>query len=242
MIVSDVELREILSAKHRRRTLERPVTYGRFGERKRCPVKLGGVYRLTTKTPYEAYRNQAQREPTRARAVLHLIERCLESKMQLSITISETPVMVGDRWIVRFTKGDHRGVQDRPLYLSKVGDYTFDSWRQAVPGDPDVCLPLAADIEKARRETAERRIHPQVDNVRKMERGAGELARAMKRMKVENAKAESLIRRAQRNLTAAARLLSEDAVSCAVAAPELGTPGEAARPQIAGDSATPEAA
>lgn len=203
LLINQSELELILNPKIRRRSISLPVRRGKHGELKR-PPKVGGVHRLKARVPYERYQAEAQEQPTRARAVLALIVRCERQRREVTITVLAVK-RVQESWLITFEKGDQSAVIDRPIYLSKYGDYTLQPSRQAVRGDPEVLMPLAKDLEKARARALERRVHPQREAVQRQASELKTLAESITEMK-----ARQLIQRADRNLTAALRLLPAD--------------------------------
>jgi hypothetical protein len=238
MNISQSELQLILNPKIRKRWLTLPVKRGSEGELKKCPMKAGGVYRLKARVPYERFREQAEAQPSRARAVLALIERCDRPTAGVTVTVRSVPMIEDDAWMVCFEKGDHASVLDRPLFLARSGDYTFSASRQAVPGDPEVLMPLAADLEKARRRAREEQVTPQIKHVRHVVGQMGELQKSMRSMKHRD-----LARRAQRTLQTLERLLlSDEAVESRVAPAADGSQGEDDRPPHAGAATALEAA
>jgi hypothetical protein len=67
-----------------------------------------GVYTLKPRVPFDQYRERAARQPTRARAVLALIDLCDRPTKTLRITVLDNGVQRdGDWWLVRFEKGAH---------------------------------------------------------------------------------------------------------------------------------------
>lgn len=225
MIVTHVEITEINRRVRPRRVLELPVQLGPLGETKRCRLRKGGVYKLTASVAYAKYRREAEAEPDRRAAILQLIDRCNAPIPKTTITVREIE-RHGDQWFVRFLLGDHRGaLEDRDVYLSKYGDYTMSASRQAVPGDPPVMTPFAEDLERARRQAAERRISPQQASLRQAAKQAETLQESL-----ENMKARVLVKRAQRNYEAAARILSGESLSSEMSVAAAGSPGEEDRP------------
>lgn len=186
LIIPQADLDLIVNRKIRQRTLTLPVKYGtKFGERKRCPMRTGGVYNLRASTPYDRYLARAREQPTRARAVLKLIDECQEPSKPVPITVLDVHRQE-DNWLIRFTRGEHPDLLDRPLYLSKVGDYTSVSSKQAVPGDPEVMLPFAEDLARARAKAREVRISPQRESLQRTKGEAEAMLQTMKAMKSRN--------------------------------------------------------
>ena len=225
MIVSQADLDLILNGRIRQRVIQLPVRHGKFGERKRCPVRKGGAYRLRALPPWARHKARAERQPTRARAVLHLIDLCQQPARTAAITVLDVERQ-DDTWVVRFNLGDQSTSFDRPVFLAKYGDYTMTPSKQAVPGDPEVMMPLAEDLARARAKARESRLSPQVQAVRQGVREADTLQRSL-----TNMKARAAIKRAQRNYEDAARqLLSEEGVHSPVSTLADGPQGEESRP------------
>lgn len=130
MIISQSELDLILNRKIRRRTIHLPIQHGTLGELKKCPAKPGGIYTLKARTPWERYRTQAETQPSRARAVLWLIERCEQPQRTVTIT-ARTIEARENTWIVHFVVGTHE-LEHKPRLLAarpgpahgEHGDYT----------------------------------------------------------------------------------------------------------------------
>jgi hypothetical protein len=150
-----------INSKIRRRVLELPVKQGsRFGELKKCPMREGGVYKLQAAIPYGKHRAIAEAQPTVARSVLLLIERCMTPAKTVMITVTEPVVRNGDRWVVRFEKGDWSDQGDEDVYLCRDNDFTTIASRQTVKGDPPLMTPFAKDLEHARKKAREKREQP----------------------------------------------------------------------------------
>jgi hypothetical protein len=225
VIVPQAQIDLVCSPRIRRRVIHLPVIYGQHGERKRCPMREGGVYHLKGRIPYELYLATAQDQPTRARGVLRLIDRCESPAKTVTITVLATE-MQDEKWLIRFIKGNHATVFDRPVYLARYGDYTTEAGRQAVPGDPELMTPFPEDLAKARAKALERQLSPQQLALQQAANRAQTLQQSLKNMK-----ARDLVRRAQRNYEAAARILLSDEVldSSSIAVAD-GSRGEADRP------------
>jgi hypothetical protein len=174
MIIDQATLDRI--QRPRERTLTLPVRYGKLTRKgspkahrtdarggkalRGCPVRKGGVYHLKAPTPYDRYRAVAERQPTRALMVLRLWDLCDRHRAR-GLTITVTAVeRQAEHWLVHFAPGSHADQFDRPVFLAKYGDYTMTPSKQAVPGDPEVLLPLEADLAKARAKAIERRVSP----------------------------------------------------------------------------------
>jgi hypothetical protein len=237
MIVDQAVIDQI-RGKMRRRVLELPVEYGKLGELK-LPVREGGVYTLKPPIPYMRYRGEVERhQPTRARAVLRLIDLCDMPRRTVTITVTHPPERQGDKWLIRFEKGDWRGQSDQPVYLARTNDFTTIASMQTVPGDPEFLTPFAEDLRRAREKAVERRVSPERQAVKRRADDANTLQRSM-----TNMKARTLVKRAQRNYEAAERLLLADQVlHSPVVAATVGSQGEEDRPPSANTLATPEAA
>lgn len=185
MIVSQADLDLILNGKIRRRVIQLPVRHGKFGERKRCPVRKGGAYRLRALPPYARHKTRAERQPTRARAVLHLFDLCQQPARTAAITVLDVERQ-DDTWVVRFNLGDQSTAFDRPVFLAKYGDYTMTPSKQSVPGDPEVMMPLAEDLARARAKARESRLSPERQVVVRAKGLVSPLEKSLSEMKARN--------------------------------------------------------
>lgn len=191
LIVDELFIRQILSARTRRRNLVLPVRWGPQGELLRCPMRENGVYRLVPRGRLEHKRRQAEREPTRARQVLAFVDLCdgsVRTERQVEVTVTAGAVLRTDRgWVVAITPGDLSGQLDRDVFLAgSDGDYTFTASRQAIPGDPAVMMPTEKDMERARRMAKEKRAVPALLSVQALRSQTDTLADAMLSMKARN--------------------------------------------------------
>jgi hypothetical protein len=207
VIVAQSQITQVHAAGKRQVVLSLPVRHGRFGELKRCPVRKGAIYNLQPPVPYDRRRAQAEEQPTRARAVLWLIDRCQATVKSTPITVIENPERQGDQWLVRCVKGEHLEMFDRDVFLSRHNDFTMDASRQTVKGDPPYTPPFAEDLERAREKAVERRT-PQLDALARMRADGETLRDAMLAMKDRNGLA--LLRRAERELEKLAARLAVD--------------------------------
>jgi hypothetical protein len=241
MIVAQTELDQILDRKIRKRLLELPVRHGKFGERKRCPVRLGQQVDLYPPIPFERMLARAEQRQPRKHAVVWLIGRVERWEPKpVTITVSQTPVIQGEVWLVRFIRGSEREAFDTSaVYLSADGGFTTVASRQAVPGDPEYLAPFAEDLARARLDAREKRLTPQLADVRRL---TGDLQKC--RDVMTNVKAGTLLKRAQRNLEAAQRALLSEGVldSDSVAASVGSAAGEADRPPSASTLGNPDTA
>jgi hypothetical protein len=132
----------------------------------RCPMRKGGTYRLRGPVPYTGYRDEADDQPTRARAVLALYDLCHLPAKTETVTVTSVERQ-GETWLIRFRKGE-LDLLDRPVFLARQGDYTTIASRQAVPGDPEVMMQFAEDLQEARKKARERRLTPQQEGLAKV--------------------------------------------------------------------------
>ncbi len=140
MIVKQADLNLILNRRLRKRELRLPITYGKLGERKKCPMRSGGVYILRAPAPYARYRTEAATQLGRARAVLWLIEQCERPTKTVLVTVLDTEY-IDDAYSVRFVLGDQRARFDHPRLLAARpgaphGDYVTSASR-ALTGTAD---------------------------------------------------------------------------------------------------------
>jgi hypothetical protein len=201
LIVSQAEIDRIQRMKQR--TLRLPVRQGKIPRKgsakahktdakggaslQRCPMRKGGLYHLEPPIPYARYLEIGERQPTRARAILRLYDLCdRHLRKPITVTVVSDPKRDGHEWVVRFELGDHRAAFDRPVYLAKTGDYTMTASHQAVPGDPEVLMPLAADLAKARAAAIEQRVSPQQQALDRIRADTDTLLAVMTAMKDRN--------------------------------------------------------
>lgn len=153
----------IRSARLRLREITLPVRYGRLenavgvssAPRRPCPVRRGKPATLVARLPYREHRRQAEREPTRARAVLRLIDLCSAPRKTVQVTPTSVE-RVGETWLVRFVKGDQSTDSD-PLFLSRSRDYT--TVRDELDAG-EVILPTAEARHHAHEKAREKRELP----------------------------------------------------------------------------------
>jgi hypothetical protein len=221
MIVSAAELDPILNPRIRRRVLYLPIRHGKLGERKRCRVKVGGVYRLRESVPYSRYRVLADEQPMRSRAVLRLIDLCQLPHRTVMVTVRSVQMTTLDDgrqvWQVGIEKGTHGSIIDRPVYLARYGDYTTRR-SEAMPNEPEVLMPLAKDLQHARARASERR-SPQAESVARMRAELDTLAASLAAMKNRNAlKALKLVAKDVDKLAARLSVDSDDRIAGSVCA------------------------
>jgi hypothetical protein len=105
--VAPTTIEAIRSKRTRLRSIELPVKYGKFNERKRCPMKKGHVYPLGAKSEYTRWRRMAAEQPTRARGVLWLVDQCERPTRGVTITVTTiTRDRDRDLWLISFVVGD----------------------------------------------------------------------------------------------------------------------------------------
>ena len=129
--------------------------------------------------------------------------------------------------MIQFARGNHVGFMRgaAPVYLAQSGrDYTTNRHR-AMPHEPEVIDPevTARFAAAATRKRSSRRASEERDRLEGERYRMGDLHASM-----ANMKARELVRRAERNLEAAARMvLSDAAVSCDMS-PQMGAESERA--------------
>lgn len=209
---------------------------------KRCPVVVGGSYALQARPPHERYDQwlaEAEAKPTRTQSVLWLIDRCEQPRKTIQITIHSV-TREGDEWLIAFSRDEEAELRDfmasgQPVFLGRNRDYT--TARDEL-GAGEVLTPFAEDLEKARQKAREGIVLPQREALK---RAAAEAATCREVMR--NMKARNLVKRAQRDLEAAERiLLSEAQINCGTSAAPDGSQGEEERPPCGALLATPKAA
>lgn len=202
MIVSQAEIDLIQDPKTHRRELHLPVRHGRHGERKRCPMHVGGVYHLKPPIPYDQYRARAEQQLGRARSVLWLIGRCERHYSRpLTITVSDVQ-RHGDTWTVRFLKGDHAEYFRGPVFLARHNDFTMVPSQQTVRGDPEYLAPLAEDLARARGKALEKRLEPNRSDLAAIRAAHKRMAERKHTMKVATRRRLALIERETAKLDA----------------------------------------
>ena len=184
MIVSQRDLDLIRNPRIRQRVLEVPVRHGRFGELKACPMKPESVYRLRAPSRWSDHKARAAGQPTRARAVLWLIDQCETPRTQL-VTVTSVERQE-NTWLVRFVLGDRSDLCDRDVFLARHNDFTMAASRQTVRGDPPVMSPLAEDMRRAREKAREQRTTPHREEVKRLHDRASTLASEIASMKTRN--------------------------------------------------------
>ena len=152
MVVAQSEIDLVLNPALRRRMLRLPAS---ASAKAQCPLRQGGVYNL------------APRPFAKGQVTVTVFDVRREPLADLSLADSRregyaSPAGAVDAWkrahglpadgqlvwVVSFTRGDESEfmTQDRPIYLTKFGDYGTIAGRQAVPGDPELCvIPGAAE-------------------------------------------------------------------------------------------------
>ena len=199
MIVDELTIRQIKSAKVRRRTLELPLERGVLSDGstylRRCPMRKDGVYRLVPCGRLEHKRRQARATTvSQAQAVLRfidLVDGSVRTEKQLEVIVTvvgEPRIMSGldpAVWHIPIAVGDLSGQIDRDVFLAGDGGYTLSASRQAVPGDPAVMFPAAKDVERARRMAREQRADPVVKTVQAMRQDIDTCKGVMLTMKQE---------------------------------------------------------
>ena len=163
--------------------------------KERCPLNVGGVYnlqpRLFTKGQATITVTNAYREPLKAlcpndarREGHGGVQGALEA-WRRSHGLPRDGQLV---WVVEFVRGDESEwvMHDAPVYLSKIGDYTTIAGKQAVRGDPELCLPLPGVAESARVMAIARRQGPALGQINKATREVETLRDAMVTMRARN--------------------------------------------------------
>lgn len=221
MLIPRSEYQCIANSRIRKRIIVLPVHYGRLGERKRPPQE-GRLYRLRPASRYAEWCRRAAEQPTRARAVLYVLER-LESEPRPILVTVRAVTREGETYLVEVLKGDHREAvaQDRPVFLARSAGYTTAA-SLAVRDAGEVLLD-SKGAERARIIAQTQLATPQIAAVRRVAGETETLRQAMKNMRARN-----LVRSAERNLAAAERVLRAEVLQSELVASELGQRCEAA--------------
>jgi hypothetical protein len=197
VIVDELTIRQIKSARTRRRILLLPVRRdpltGGADYMVRCPMKKDGVYKLFACGRVEHKCRQARREaPTRARAVLlfhDLVTGSVrtERRLEAEVTVTQEPWHDGKVWYIPIALGDLSGQMDHDVFLAgSGGDYTTSGAMQAVPGDPPVMFPAHKDMERARQLAKEKQVAPAIKSVEAMRQEVDTCKGVMTTMKTRN--------------------------------------------------------
>jgi hypothetical protein len=128
---------------------------------KQCPVAEGGSYDLQARPPHERYDRwlqEAEGKPTRARAVLWLIERCEQPRKTIRITVRKVERR-GENWIVTFSPDAKEEMRDllaagQPVFLARASGYTTS---HDEIGAGEVMARFPEDLARARKEAREGR-------------------------------------------------------------------------------------
>jgi hypothetical protein len=229
-----------------RRMMRLPVTRGDQGEMNLCPVRRGRTYQLQPRPSAKGEVSITVIDCRREKlAALSLADARREGHATIQdalVAFRSTHGHHEEVWVVTFARDKDDEVaalisEERPLYLASSVGLTFDRGRAAA-GEPEVLMPFEKDLAKARKATLEQRIAPGRASVKNLARDTETLQQSIKNMK-----ARQLLRRAQRNLEAADRLLlSEVELHSPVSAAVDGSRGEADRPPRGAPLASPEAA
>jgi hypothetical protein len=236
LVVTQAEINLILG-KTRRRMMRLPISLGPCGEHQPCPVREGCSYQLQS------------RAGSKGQATITIVEVYPEKLAAITLADARREGYAGIQgaldawtrthhkpshdesvWVILFAKdkdGDTAAflAQKQPVYLARYGDYTTRR-DNAIPGEAEVLTPFAEDLANARTRALEHRVSPQREALKRAANDAETLQQS-----IQNMKARTLIKRAQRNYEAAERLLlSAEDVHSTVSAAADGSPGEADRP------------
>lgn len=241
MVISQAELNLIMNGRLHRRMMRLPIERGDLGELKKCPVREGRIYRLTAGGGKAMVTVLSVRREKLA--ALSVGDAKREGYAGVSGALDAWQKRHGrpspgtEAWVVGFELGDQSGRFDRPVHLARHGDYTLEA-SQAVKGEPEVLMPLAKDLARARAKALERRAVPQRQLVGRMQKDADRLHGALTDMKLRN--------RARRIAHDLARLSLElpscEVVDCDVRPASDEPHMDADSPLPRGVSKTPEAA
>lgn len=163
--------------------------------KERCPLNIGGVYnlqpRLFARGQAKITVTSARREPldalcqNDARREGHGgVQGALEAWRRSHGLPREGQLV----WVVEFVRGDESEwvTHDSPIYLSKIGDYTTIGSKSAVPGDPELCLPLPGASETARVMAIAQRQGPALGQINRATQEVETLRDAMVTMRARN--------------------------------------------------------
>jgi len=203
MIVPQAVIDQILG-KARLRTLEIPVRRGAYGELKRCPLREGNVYELRPQIPYDEYRVRAMEAPTRAQAVLLLIDECWQPRRSIKITV--VAIARNEHWIIVFELGDHSYRREEKRLLvrhngSPLGQYTSRK-DKAMRGEPEAIPPALQDVysEEVEEANTARLLRPIIGPAERIQTEINELRAHMRAEGLSDATTRRELQRLERSL------------------------------------------
>jgi hypothetical protein len=190
LIVTQAEIDLVLNPSLRRRMMRLPAS---ASPKARCPLTVGAVYTLQPR-PFAPGQAQitvtdARREPLEALSLADArregyagVQGALAAFRRAHGVLPEQLV-----WVVGFVRGDESEfvLQDAPVYLSKYHDVTTIGAKQAVLGDPEMCIARGA-AEHARVMRLATRQEPAVAAINRVGAEVGALREAMTSMKARN--------------------------------------------------------
>jgi hypothetical protein len=227
VIVDQQTVEAIRSARLRLREITLPVVYGSQGERKRCPMREGKAVTLTARVPYAEHRARVERSPTRARAVLELIDLCAVPRKVIVVTPTSVQ-QDGSQWLIRFVKGDQSS-DEPPLFCSPTRDYTTVS---DVLNAGEVVLPSAEAMAHARQKAREKRDLPTANGAAALKLAQRKLAMRKHTMTVDQRRQLDRVGKAIEKL-AAELALDSGGIFALSPVPSTQRP-----PQVMGDTAS----
>lgn len=206
MRVTHTEMALILDKRHgkpSRRMMRLPVSHSEEMIERPCPMVFGGSYVLSdgARSTHVSVVEVPRREP------LGLLDsRDARHEGYPSVALARQAFEghhggSGDGrivWVIAFavTGTERDELSDTPVFLAKSGEYTTIAGRQAVPGDPEVCI-LPGEGERARVLALARDEAPTRDQVEDLI-ATGEILRAsMTSMKARN-RAALIVREAEK--------------------------------------------
>jgi hypothetical protein len=196
LIIPQAEI-DLITGSIRRRMMRLPLAYGEHGELIACRYKRGRTYPLKPKPSAPSAVKITVLEVRREKlAAITLRDARKEGHHGIQGALDAFKRRHGefnDRtevWVIAFAKDKDGDVaaainQDDPLFLSMHGDYTF-SKSSAVKGEPEVMMPFAEDLEKARQHARDERVNPRLAILARMGSDAESLAQSLTAMKERN--------------------------------------------------------
>jgi len=198
MIVTPEEMALIKERPHGRqprRMMRLPVTYNDEAMKRPCPMRVGKSYTLQTDRKGEPCQVFILVISVREERLGELLEsdsrregyKSREAALEAYYT-RHGPFVAdnGQVWAISFqVVMEPITTLDQPVFLSKVGDYTTLAGRQAVPGDPEVCI-IPGEGEQARVMALAARQGPAYGAINRATREVESLRESLTGMKARN--------------------------------------------------------
>jgi hypothetical protein len=193
-----------------RRAMRIPVSFTGEMIQRPCPFRRGSAYTLSDgeRIAYITVTSVEMQRLGDLDSAAARLEGYTEAVFALG-AFAERWGSVSERrevWVISFmVTSQPEPLSDDPVFLAKVGDYTNVAGRQAVPGDPEVCI-LPGEGERARVQAIAAKEAPTRKEVENVIATGETLRSAMLSMKARN-RAALIVREAEK---LRAELLSSD--------------------------------